>query len=264
MKLKTAKEILCKHVIPASEDALNGMLCAMEEYLAQSEEFFVFNNTDNKSLNDISHEYAKENSINGVDYKLVKRDFKNGYIMAIKDQKNKLTKYHDVGEFYKDEEELCNSGHAKIVEMNGVKLLAISEELFDKMSNTTDELNDIGDLKEQFVHPDPERQKLVSYSASEISGNISLAYYRGIEKGKKLNSNLKTIEGQSGTKFHFDYKKSDAVEFAAWKDRNYYKMDQNYYIVKYFNDEGYMDSMKDAKKFTYEELYQLFLTETKK
>ncbi len=38
----------------------------------------------------------------------------------------------------------------------------------------------IGDLKKNFVHRNSTRQKHMKYSASEASGNISLAFYRGM------------------------------------------------------------------------------------
>jgi len=45
----------------------------------------------------------------------------------------------------------------------------------------------IGDLKREFVHPDPERQKSMSFSPDEAAGNIAIAFYRGIELGKSMD-----------------------------------------------------------------------------
>lgn len=43
----------------------------------------------------------------------------------------------------------------------------------------------IGDLKRNFVHRSPNRQRHVKFSASEVSGNIALAYYRGLAESQK-------------------------------------------------------------------------------
>lgn len=49
----------------------------------------------------------------------------------------------------------------------------------------SDEDKHIGDLKGRFVRKNLRSQVLNRYSASEASGNIALAYYRGIEVGRK-------------------------------------------------------------------------------
>lgn len=43
-------------------------------------------------------------------------------------------------------------------------------------------------------------------------------------------------------------------EFAAWKDREYFRLDQNSYISKYINT-----SLADAKRHTYKELATEFI-----
>lgn len=43
----------------------------------------------------------------------------------------------------------------------------------------------IGDLKKRFIKTGLKSQQRSNMSATEVSGNISLAYYRGLDESKK-------------------------------------------------------------------------------
>ncbi len=49
----------------------------------------------------------------------------------------------------------------------------------------------------------------------------------------------------------------DMVEFTAWKDRIYYKLDQNAYILRYSDSDT--TSLTAGKRFTYKELLDLYI-----
>jgi len=59
------------------------------------------------------------------------------------------------------------------------------------LKETIDRENEaIGNLKEQFISRNPNRQHHQRFSANEASGAISLGYYRGLAIGKEDGMNL--------------------------------------------------------------------------
>lgn len=122
-----------------------------------------------------------------------------------------------------------------------------------RLNETKEVKTNEGKSKEKILYENIEKRggfKGVSFEQfmdSIINGNIDMR--KGLESSFAAMEEYKNQPCQSQGGFT----EKQMIEFAAFIDRQFYKMDQNSYILKYQDAK--------SKRFTYAELLQLFLEE---